>query len=205
MSVYSGFATRQQEKKYNDYIMTLLSVVLKRMLKFYAGEPCDEQKFKDLLQNICERMITLEQGKFLEPKYSGLLLDTLQTLESLFGNAFFQKEGEFSHTFLDLKDLPNPKIKMNTIDDPPEVVTKQDYDRSYRKGISNMAVTNLVETNRKIKTIDSPSCGSLKKHSVVSSDNEEEMLRQRTFYGGRLYRDRVREASKDRGEMIRMG
>jgi hypothetical protein len=41
MSIYSGFATRQQEHKYNNLIETLVIAMKKRIIKFYAGEPCD--------------------------------------------------------------------------------------------------------------------------------------------------------------------
>lgn len=37
MSVYSGFATRQQEHKYNSLIETLVIALKKRLIKFYAG------------------------------------------------------------------------------------------------------------------------------------------------------------------------
>lgn len=37
MSVYSGFATRQQETKYNGLMETLLLALKKRVIKFYNG------------------------------------------------------------------------------------------------------------------------------------------------------------------------
>jgi hypothetical protein len=41
MSVYSGFATRQQEHKYNSLLETLIIAFKKRLIKFYGGEECD--------------------------------------------------------------------------------------------------------------------------------------------------------------------
>lgn len=41
MSVYSGFATRQQESKYNTLIENLVIALKKRVIKFYNNEACD--------------------------------------------------------------------------------------------------------------------------------------------------------------------
>ena len=41
MSVYSGFATRQQETKYNNLIENLVIALKKRIIKFYNQDPCD--------------------------------------------------------------------------------------------------------------------------------------------------------------------
>ena len=49
MSVYSGFATRQQEQRYNDCLEALLSALTKRLVKFYTQETCQEHKFVDSL------------------------------------------------------------------------------------------------------------------------------------------------------------
>lgn len=41
MSIYNGFATRQQETKYNSLIEYALIALKKRLLKFYKKENCD--------------------------------------------------------------------------------------------------------------------------------------------------------------------
>jgi hypothetical protein len=41
MSVYSGFATRQQEKRYNECLEYALSILTKRLYRFYTGEGCN--------------------------------------------------------------------------------------------------------------------------------------------------------------------
>ena len=59
MSVFSGFATRHQEHKYNNLVETLIISLKKRILKFYAGEDCDEDKFKLLTKKIYKKMYML--------------------------------------------------------------------------------------------------------------------------------------------------
>ena len=59
MSVYSGFATRGQENKYNFLLETLLVTLKKRIMKFYKQEECDENKFKLLIKKIYKKMYLL--------------------------------------------------------------------------------------------------------------------------------------------------
>jgi hypothetical protein len=80
MSVYSGFATRQQEHKYNNLIETLVIALKKRVIKFYAGEACDENKFKILIKKIYKKMFILEKGKFMTPKYTSCFTDLIDSL-----------------------------------------------------------------------------------------------------------------------------
>ena len=80
MSVYSGFATRQQETKYNGLVENLVIALKKRVIKFYRGEACDEDKFKLLLKKIYKKMYILEKGKFMAPKYSTCFTDLIDAL-----------------------------------------------------------------------------------------------------------------------------
>ena len=59
MSVYSGFATRHQEHKYNTLLETLLIALKKRLMKFYAEEECDEDKFRMLVKKVYKKMYLL--------------------------------------------------------------------------------------------------------------------------------------------------
>ena len=74
MSVYSGFATRQQETKYNSLLENLVIALKKRVIKFYNQEPCDEDKFKLLIKKIYKKMFLLEKGKFRELRGGDKLL-----------------------------------------------------------------------------------------------------------------------------------
>lgn len=77
MSVYSGFATRQQESKYNNLLENLVIALKKRLLKFYSQEACDETKFKLLIKKIYKKMFILEKGKFMAPKFSTCFNDLI--------------------------------------------------------------------------------------------------------------------------------
>jgi hypothetical protein len=78
MSIYSGFATRQQEHKYNSLLETLIIALKKRIIKFYNREEADEDKFKLLLKKVYKKMYILEKGKFMTPKYTSCLSDLVQ-------------------------------------------------------------------------------------------------------------------------------
>lgn len=80
MSVYSGFATRQQELKYNNLLENLVIAFKKRIMKFYNNELCDEQKFMLLIKKIYKKMFLLEKGKFMTPKYSTCFTDLIEFL-----------------------------------------------------------------------------------------------------------------------------
>jgi hypothetical protein len=41
MSIYSGFATRAQEELYDNCLDSLLSILQRRIIKFYQDEPAD--------------------------------------------------------------------------------------------------------------------------------------------------------------------
>lgn len=70
MSIYSGFATRQQEQTYDNLIVDLISVLQRRIIKFYVGEDADETKFHSILTNIQHHLAKMEENKYLEPKLS---------------------------------------------------------------------------------------------------------------------------------------
>ena len=41
MSIYSGFATRQQEHSYDCLLYDLIEVLQRRIIKFYTGQEAD--------------------------------------------------------------------------------------------------------------------------------------------------------------------
>ena len=65
MSIYSGFATRQQEEAYDESIATLLYLMQKRLFKFYKNEPANDLKFIDLLMKIYNNIKNMEDSKYL--------------------------------------------------------------------------------------------------------------------------------------------
>lgn len=80
MSIYSGFATRQQQHKYNTLVETLIIALKKRIIKFYNQEQTDEEKFKLLVKKLYKKMFLLQRGKFMAPKYTSCFTDLIQEL-----------------------------------------------------------------------------------------------------------------------------
>ena len=60
MSIYSGFATRQQEHAYDNLLVDLVSVLQKRIIKFYTGEEADEGKFHTILTTLQHHITKME-------------------------------------------------------------------------------------------------------------------------------------------------
>ena len=65
MSIYSGFATRQQEQTYNNLALDLFEVLQRRLLKFYLGQEVDEHKFNTVLSTLHGHLSKMEQSKYL--------------------------------------------------------------------------------------------------------------------------------------------
>lgn len=60
MSIYSGFATRQQEEQYDQIISNILYILQKRICKFYLNEPANDIKFIDLLTKLYSNSKNME-------------------------------------------------------------------------------------------------------------------------------------------------
>ena len=86
MSIYSGFATRQQEEHYDQLVDDLIFVLQKRLLKFYNRQEADESKFVDVLQHLHSQMHKMEEHKYLEPKTSRSFGDLLRFLGGSVGH-----------------------------------------------------------------------------------------------------------------------
>lgn len=85
MSIYSGFATRNQELLYDTLIGNVIAALSLRIVKFYRQEQVDERKFRGVLEHQCKYLKKLEKRKvcqrliqFLEPKYSDMIDDLLR-------------------------------------------------------------------------------------------------------------------------------
>jgi hypothetical protein len=59
MSIYSGFATRQQEEAYDENINSLLYILQKRIIKFFKGEKVNDLKFIDLIAKMYANLRTM--------------------------------------------------------------------------------------------------------------------------------------------------
>ena len=78
MSVYSGFATRQQETFYNKLIEKTLMLLCSKTLATFKGDGYNDWHFVKHMQKMFKYMVTLDKNKYLSPKFS----DTLQPLYS---------------------------------------------------------------------------------------------------------------------------
>ena len=81
MSIYSGFATRFQEEAYDHCIDSLLYVLQKRIIKFYQGEPADEERFISLVLKLNQQLRAMEKNKYLEPKSSQSVNELTQYMQ----------------------------------------------------------------------------------------------------------------------------
>ncbi len=70
MSIYSGFATRQQEEIYDSYLEGVINLLQRRLLKFYKKETADDSKFAATIKKLHNSMGKMEKYKYLEPKLS---------------------------------------------------------------------------------------------------------------------------------------
>lgn len=83
MSIYSGFATRRQEEAYDSLVVDLITVLQRRIIKFYLGQETDEQKFNSVLEHLQEYLRKMELNKYQQPKLSQTLTPLLQITASL--------------------------------------------------------------------------------------------------------------------------
>ena len=80
MSLYNGFVNKEQETKYYTLIHYLLQALTKRLLKFYAGESCNESKFIHILAKITRKISKMEHNKYHEPKFAHLPTQLMQAV-----------------------------------------------------------------------------------------------------------------------------
>ena len=63
MSIYSGFATRNQENYYDHILFNVMSTLLVRMIKFYSHEKADEEKFIKIMKRQEKVLRKMEKRK----------------------------------------------------------------------------------------------------------------------------------------------
>lgn len=59
----------------------MLYILQKRVLRFYRGQPTDEEKFVNLLSKLYSQMKSMEGHKYLEPKSSRTFEELLNFLK----------------------------------------------------------------------------------------------------------------------------
>lgn len=70
MSIYSGFATRNQEHFYDQILYNLVSTLLLRVAKFYRREPIDDATFMKIMAEQERSLKKMEKRKVLSAVYS---------------------------------------------------------------------------------------------------------------------------------------
>jgi hypothetical protein len=74
MSIYSGFATRRDETKYNDLLSRMILMLQQQVLELIEGEFPRKKVLG--YSKVISRMREYEEHKYLPPKFS-VLLDPL--------------------------------------------------------------------------------------------------------------------------------
>jgi hypothetical protein len=65
MSIYSGFATRNQEQTYDKMLYNLISTLLLRLGKFYKREPVYENTFLKIVFDQEKSLRKMEKHKVI--------------------------------------------------------------------------------------------------------------------------------------------
>lgn len=69
MSIYSGFATRNQEHYYDQILLNIMSTLLTRLLKFYRQETFDEKHFIVMMNKQIKYIQKMELRKVIFLSY----------------------------------------------------------------------------------------------------------------------------------------
>ena len=153
MSVYSGFATRKQENKYNNLLENLVIAMKKRLIKFYNQEACDEDKFKLLIKKIYKKMYLLEKGKFMTPKYSTCFNDLIDALNiEINYDSMSDASSMISQTFSiknEQADLENDGFKSRAV-----LQGKKNYLQTQQKDRPLNLDTSTLSLNKKLNTLE---------------------------------------------------
>jgi hypothetical protein len=82
MSVYSGFATRQQETLYNNLLFKGLTLLVDKVMSTLCASPHDTAKWSRQLGKVIRYLSKLEEGKFLPPKFSTVITPLIPFLKA---------------------------------------------------------------------------------------------------------------------------
>lgn len=88
----------------------------KRVMKFYAGEACDEDKFKLLIKKVYKKMFLLEKGKFMPPKLTSCFTDLIDSLHiNVNYDSLSECSSVMSQTFSLRKDDNDDRLRSNQL------------------------------------------------------------------------------------------
>jgi hypothetical protein len=138
MSIFSGFATRKQEERYNNYVVTLITLLQDKIVELMGFCRCSNMyefqlDLKESLRKIATHMRDMEKSKYLPPKISPLLatiLDKCDT-EVTIGRCNSQEKSALGRS----QDQPNVRITVKSSAGHPRSISRS----TRRKRIYEMA------------------------------------------------------------------
>ena len=86
MSIYSGFAKREQENYYNGLVNKALLLLADRIVAFLRGRGYEDEQWQRFIRKIHRVLILMEKTKYLEPKYSFALDELVELLKDKYGS-----------------------------------------------------------------------------------------------------------------------
>ena len=86
MSIYSGFAKREQETYYNGLVVKALYLLADRIVAFVRGRVYEDEAWQRYIRKIHRVLLLMEKTKYLEPKYSFALDDLVDLLKEKYGS-----------------------------------------------------------------------------------------------------------------------
>ena len=78
MSIYSGFGTRKEEEKYNKLLTRLIETLQVHILTLTNGKI--DLEFYKQYQQILFKLTTLEEHKYLPPKFTNIMETFMSSL-----------------------------------------------------------------------------------------------------------------------------
>lgn len=96
MSVYSGFATRQQEAFYNKLIEKSIQLLAYKCIKYEKGENVDHNHWDKTMKKLCRYMTHMEKTKYLPPRFSDSVSRVIEKKITLLHTNFTVKDLEMS-------------------------------------------------------------------------------------------------------------
>ena len=114
MSVYSGFATRQQETFYDKLLLKTLQLLSARIFQVYrCNLTFDEIKWAKQLRKVSNYMILMDRNKWLEPKFSEALSPLAMFLKEVFTNELQNDTDKLSSLNTDISAIVDAKSEMS--------------------------------------------------------------------------------------------
>ena len=126
MSFYNNYSSAASNHQYLQLIKTLIAVLEKRIIRFYQGRKCNDNKFFNILHRLIQKITRLEinnhQENIFQDSVKGLLDNFSPFNQEQFKRMSTMSAGslgfddKISHVSINssFEDLPRSKIKVRT-------------------------------------------------------------------------------------------